>query len=94
VASCHPAQLVERVMDGIRVLDDVERYDDIRITGRQRDPVVEVCEQVRRRMNVEPDVAHGTTFERLPELLAPAPGVDHRAAPDPPDTRTPRSSPC
>ena len=83
VAARHAAQLVEGVMDGIGVLEYVERDDDVRFIIRQRDAVIEIREEVCRWMDVQAEVFDGMFFERLPERLIPAPGIEHCSPPDP-----------
>ena len=54
--ACHAAQLVERAMDGISVLEYVERDDDVRAIVGDRDVFVEIGDDVRRWMNVQADI--------------------------------------
>jgi hypothetical protein len=83
VAACHATQLVKRVMDGIGVLEHVQRDDHVCLCIRQRNAVAEICEHVGRRMDVQADVADGMLLQSQPERLIAAPGVEHHSAPDP-----------
>jgi hypothetical protein len=83
VPACHAAQLVERVMDGISVLEHVERDDNVRPVVGHRDAFVEIGDDVRRWMNVQADVPDGMSFECLAERLVPASDIKHCATPNP-----------
>jgi hypothetical protein len=82
VAPCHAAQLIERGVDPVGVLEHVEGDDDIGRAIHHGDAVVEIRDHVRRRMDVQADVANGMIVQGLPERLVPASGVEHRSSPD------------
>jgi hypothetical protein len=82
VVACHAAHLVEGEVDGVRVLEDIKRYDHVRFAIGHRNAVVKIGEDVRRWVDVEADVSDGMLAEGRPEYAIPAAGIEDGAGPD------------